>query len=197
MKKIVNPSARQINKYLRKRDALNNYTLQEKSLNKLFLKLCPENRKIEDVLLEVSTLNDFYSTNIYDTYSVAENIIKNNIDKPLTAGNLDIVNKIAKVSVKRKTKRKTINFYSFATKYCSHHRPKFYPIYDSYVDKMLWYYRQRDQFSDFNRESLKEYPIFIEAINQFKKFYRLNKFKLRDIDNFLWMTGKEYFPNKY
>jgi hypothetical protein len=75
--------------------------------------------------------------------------------------------------------------------------PKFYPIYDSYVDKMLWYYRKRDQFSDFNRGSLREYPIFFEAINQFKKFYRLNKFKLRDIDNFLWMAGKECFPNKY
>jgi hypothetical protein len=193
MKKIVNPSARQINKYRRRRDADEKETLQQKSLNKLFLKLCPENRKIEDVLLKVSALNDFYSTNIYDTYSVAENIIKNNIDKPLAAGKLDIVNKIAKVSVKRKT----INFYSFATKYCSHHRSRFYPIYDSYVDKMLWYYRQRDQFSDFKRKSLKEYPVFIEAINQFKKFYRLNKFKLRDIDNFLWMTGKEYFPNKY
>ncbi len=193
MKKIVNPSACQINKFLRRRYALKNYTLQEKSLNKLFLKLCPKNKKIEDVLLKVSALNDFYSTNIYDTYSVAENIIKNNIDRPLAAGNLDIVNKIARVSVKRKT----INFYSFATKYCSHHRPKFYPIYDSYVDKMLWYYRKRDQFSDFKRKSLKEYPVFIEAINQFKKFYRLNKFKLRDIDNFLWMTGKEYFPNRY
>ena len=193
MKKIVNPSAYQINKFLRRRYALKNYTLQEKSLNKLFLKLCPKNKKIEDVLLKVSALNDFYSTNIYDTYSVAENIIKSNIDRPLAAGNLDIVNKIARVSVKRKN----INFYSFATKYCSHHRPKFYPIYDSYVDKMLWYYRKRDQFSDFKRKSLKEYPVFIEAINQFKKFYRLNKFKLRDIDNFLWMTGKEYFPNRY
>ena len=193
MKKIVNPSACQINKFLRRRYASKNYTLQEKSLNKLFLKLCPNNKKIEDVLLKVSALNDFYSTNIYDTYSVAENIIKNNIDRPLAAGNLDIVNKVARVSVKRKT----INFYSFATKYCSHHRPKFYPIYDSYVDKMLWYYRKRDQFSDFKRKSLKEYPVFIEVINQFKSFYRLNKFKLRDIDNFLWMTGKEYFPNRY
>ena len=193
MKKIVNPSARQINKYRRRRDADEKETLQQKSLNKLFLKLCPENRKIEDVLLKVSALNDFYSTNIYDTYSVAENIIKNNIDRPLAAGNLDIVNKVARVSVKRKT----INFYSFATKYCSHPMPKFYPIYDSYVDKMLWYYRKRDQFSDFKRKSLKEYPVFIEVINQFKSFYRLNKFKLRDIDNFLWMTGKEYFPNRY
>ena len=79
MKKIVNPSACQINKFLRRRYALKNYTLQEKSLNKLFLKLCPKNKKIEDVLLKVSALNDFYSTNIYDTYSVAENIIKNNV----------------------------------------------------------------------------------------------------------------------
>ena len=193
MKKIVNPCPSEINKCLRKRDAFKNYTLQEKSLNKLFLKLCPQNRKIEDILLKVSTLNDFYSTNIYDTYSVAENILGNNIDKPLDAGNLEIVNKIARVSIKGKT----INFYSFATKYCSHHRPKIYPIYDSYVDKMLWHYRKRDEFSCFQRQSLKEYPAFIEVIHQFRRFYRLNKFTLRDIDNFLWMTGKKYFPNRY
>lgn len=29
------------------------------------------------------------------------------------------------------------NFYSFATKYCSHHNPLDYTIYDSYVDKNI------------------------------------------------------------
>lgn len=29
------------------------------------------------------------------------------------------------------------NFYSFASKYCSHHNPLDYPIYDIYVDEVL------------------------------------------------------------
>ena len=41
------------------------------------------------------------------------------------------------------------NFYSFATKYCSHHRPYDYAIYDSYVDKVLRHFRNVDGFSDF------------------------------------------------
>ncbi|UTW70364.1 hypothetical protein KHA80_07545 [Anaerobacillus sp. HL2] len=40
------------------------------------------------------------------------------------------------------------NFYSFATKYCSHHNPLDYPIYDSYVDEVLRHFRNRDGFSD-------------------------------------------------
>jgi hypothetical protein len=42
--------------------------------------------------------------------------------------------------------KREINFYSFATKYCSHHKPEMYPIYDSYVDKMLGYFKKRTIF---------------------------------------------------
>ncbi|EFI68440.1 hypothetical protein BFZC1_10242 [Lysinibacillus fusiformis ZC1] len=68
------PSIEQVEFYLEKWDQLENYHLQEDALNKLFLELCPSNKDIIDILLKTSTLNDFYSTNIFSIYPVAKHI---------------------------------------------------------------------------------------------------------------------------
>lgn len=41
--------------------------------------------------------------------------------------------------------------------------------------------------------------IFHVAKNilEFKNFYNIDKYNLRDIDKYLWIAGKEYFPKKY
>ena len=59
---------------------MENYVNQEKALNKLFFDLCRRNDNIEDILIKCSTLNDFYSTNIFDIHSVAKHILELNID---------------------------------------------------------------------------------------------------------------------
>lgn len=183
------PNETIVNDYLTRWNTLENYILQEKSLNLLFKVLCSENTKIENILLKVSALNDFYSTNIFDTYSVAKHILNCNIDAELEKGDIDLVNKIALV--------KTRNFYSFASKYCSHHKPEIFPIYDSYVKKMLMHFKKEDDFFDFKKTDLKEYSIFLEVIQAFKKYYGLSAFTLRQIDIYLWLAGKHHFPNKY
>ncbi len=193
MTNVVSPNSSVISEYLGKWEQLENYKLQENSLGLLFNELCPENKKIEHVLLKVSALNDFYSTNIYDTYTVARHILKKNIDADLYANNYSLVNKIAKVSISGKEK----NFYSFASKYCSHHNPNNFPIYDSFVDKMLMHYKKTDKFDNFKKDDLKNYKRFIEVINKFQSFYKLDAFSLREIDIFLWIAGKEYFPKNY
>ena len=179
--------------YLSRWKTLENYKLQEQSLNLLFHSYCPNNNQLEQILLKVSALNDFYSTNIFDTYTVAKHILKCNIDKDLSAGNEALVNKIAPVTINGKTR----NFYSFASKYCSHHNPESYPIYDSYVDKMLMHFKKKDKYDAFVKPNLKEYQRFIEIIKNFQKHYNLESFTLREIDIYLWLAGKEYFPNKY
>ena len=189
----LKPSPRLVSKYLRLRDQLENYRLQEASLALLFESFCPENDKIEHVLLKVSALNDFYSTNIFDTYSVAKHILGKQIDARLEANDYSLVNEIAAVSIKGKPK----NFYSFASKYCSHHKPDRYPIYDSYVEKMLVHYDATDEFIGFDKADLKNYDRFIQIIEQFRRYYGLKKYSLREIDNFLWLAGKEWFPRKY
>ena len=182
-----------VNSYLSRWKTLENYKLQEQSLNLLFHSYCPNNNQLEQILLKVSALNDFYSTYIFDTFTVAQHIKDCKIDKKLNAGNQDLVNIIAKVDINGKTR----NFYSFASKYCNHHKSESYPIYDSYVDKMLMHFKKKDKYDAFVKPNLKEYQRFIEIIKNFQKHYNLESFTLREIDIYLWLAGKEYFPNNY
>lgn len=191
---IPTPCETEIIRYLNLWDTLENYTLQEKALDKLFFKIYPNNTVIEDILVKVSTLNDFYSTNIFDVYNVAKHILKLDIDNQLNSGDLSLVNKIAETQI---TEEKIINFYSFASKYCSHHKPLDYPIYDNYVDKLLKYFRNVDSFSSFKYEDVKEYKRFRAILEEFRIFYNLQQFNLKEIDKYLWQLGKEKFPKKY
>ena len=182
-----------VDNYLKEWDTLEKYVLQEKSLNLLFNKFCPQNSKLEDILLKVSALNDFYSTNIFDTATVAKHILNCQIDLDLKNGEVSLVDRITPVLMKGKTRR----FYSFATKYCSHHRPEIYPIYDSYVVKILMHFKNKDAYFHFKKDDLKTYKVFLQAIQAFKNYYDLGVYSLREIDIYLWIAGKEYFPNKY
>lgn len=178
------PDENIVKAYLKKWDTLENYTLQESSLSLLFNELCPDNIRIEYILLKVSALNDFYSTNIFDTYSVSKHILSCKIDSELEKGNISLVNKIAPVSIKGKVR----NFYSFASEYCSHHKPEIYPIYDSYVEKMLMYFKKSDRFSRFKKDELKQYDQFLSVIQSFKSFYNLDDFST-STDRYLLMVG--------
>ena len=90
---------------------MGNYVLQENSLNKLFYETYPFNNDINEILIKVSSLNDFYSTNIFSVFSVAKHILTLNIDERLRICDEQLVNDIAKVVINGKEK----NFYSFAT----------------------------------------------------------------------------------
>lgn len=193
MSEPLTPTCDLLSDYLAKWKQLENYRLQEASLGLLIQNLCPENKEIEHVLLKVSALNDFYSTNIFDTYSVARHILTKDIDDRLKTDDYSLVNDIAQISIKNKNK----NFYSFASKYCSHHKPTSYPIYDSFVEKMLLHYKSRDNFDSFDKVDLKNYGRLIKVIRNFQGFYKLDKFTLREIDIFLWLAGKDWFPKKY
>ena len=190
---ISKPSAIEVEKYLKSWKNLKNYKLQEDALDKLFFELLPSNEEISDILLKVATLNDFYSTNIFSVYPVAEHILSLKIDERLRQGDVTLVNEIQNVTINGVTRK----FYSFSTKYCSHHNSKEYPIYDSYVEKVLKYFRKTDKFSNFKNADLKDYQKFKNIIIAFREYYGLEEFNLKEIDQYLWQLGKEYFPNKY
>ena len=187
------PTSEQVEYYLRAWDELENSHLQEDALDKLFFKLCSENTDMSDILLKVAALNDFYSTNIFSVYPVAKHILSLNIDDRLKIGDVVLVSDIQKVTINGVEK----NFYSFATKYCSHHRPLDFPIYDSYVEKVLCYFRDRDQFASFLTPWLKDYAKFKGTLIDFRAFYGLDKYNLKEIDKYMWQLGKEYFPKSY
>lgn len=116
-----------------------------------------------------------------------QNIYKLNIDERLKNEDLSLVDDIA--NVKELNKR----FYSFATKYCSHHNPDVFPIFDNYVSRVLIYFRNQDNFASFKIDDLRDYIIFNEVLNQFAKFYNLEEYSKKELDIYLWQLGKEYF----
>lgn len=190
---VPKPSEEQVELYLARWDALEHYHLQEDALDKLFFDLVPTNTDISDILLKASALNDFYSTNIFSIYPVAKHILSLDIDARLAAGDETLISDIQHVEIGGVNK----NFYSFSTKYCSHHNPLAFPIYDSYVDEVLRFFRDQDDFAEFRNEELKNYSRFKAVLIEFRTFYKLDRFNLKEIDKYLWQLGKEYFPKDY
>ena len=193
MPTIEHPSIEQVEFYLKAWDEQENYVLQEHALDKLFFDTYPNNTNINDILIKAASLNDFYSTNIFSIFTVAKHILSLDIDRRLQDGDASLVDDIADITIGGKKKR----FYSFASKYCSHHKPTLFPIYDSFVDKVLRYFRKADGFYSFTDEDLKNYPRFIEILNQFQWFYGLENVNKKDLDRYLWQLGKRYFPKSY
>lgn len=145
------------------------------------------------IYVKASTLNDFYNTNIYSIFPVAKHIHSLNIDKRLKDKDQKLVNDIALVNLNGKF----ISFCSFATKYCSHHDPINYPIYDIYVEKILMEFNKRDRFQYFRKVDLKDFQRFKSIIIDCKHYYILEEYYLKDIDRFLWQLGKNLYPRKY
>lgn len=186
------PSVVEVEKYIDRWNHLENYVNQERALDKLFLKRFPTNIELEDILIKCSTLNDFYSTNIFDVHSVAKHIwMIENMDKRLLNGDITLVDEIAHVKVGLENKPRL--FYSFATKYCSHHQPYKYAIYDNYVEKVLMFFKRRDGFSEFTLRELKDYATYMRVIHDFMRYYRLEQYNLKQIDQYLWQVGKEHY----
>ena len=188
---IPTPTVDEVEKYLKswKRLEDQKYKFQEESLDLLFKELCPKNTELKHILLKCASLNDFYSTNIFSVYPVAKHILSlKNIDERLKSYDPLLVSEIQKVSISDVEK----NFYSFASKYCSHHNPNDYPIYDSYVDEVLRYFRNKKDLS-FRNDDLKDYDKFKSVILTFRDKFSLQKYNLKQIDIYgNW--GKSIFP---
>jgi len=177
--------------YIRKFD--DSQITVERALSKLFT-LFPNNDNLEDVLLKVVALNDLYRTGILGTSQVADHIFHLNIDAAIKAGRPEVVQMIARVQFGKSIR----NNYSFATKYCAWHNPANYPLYDSYVEQMLWGYKKQERFDNFHRQDLLQYDRFTQVMLHFRDYYDLTSFSIKDIDKFLWLAGKEdYFRKEY
>lgn len=209
---LPNPSVSEVNRYLRLWEELDNYREQEDALNVLF-KMHPYNTEENKayVLLKVVALNHFYSTNIFNVYAVARHIMSiSNFDKRLQGGDLSVVE-----DLRNKNKNGTgRDLYSFATKYCSHHVPKKFPIYDRYVHRVLDYFQKKNCFAgedprltryNMNVKDVqgrdevplrKDYSTFKGVIESFRAHFNLQQFDLKQIDQYLWQLGKDWFPNQ-
>lgn len=197
MSELQTPTNELVDEYIDKFNKDERYSSADKAINNLFAKF-PENKILEDILLKISVINDLYSTNIFGTFNMARHIQQLDIDRGLQLGNSDVVTTITTGhGIRSKKTDKEINFYSFATKYCNWHNKDSYPIYDSFVDKVLTAYRDKDKFSKFEDIELKNFKRFKEIIADFKNYYSLTQHNLKEIDKFLWIYGKTIFPNNY
>jgi hypothetical protein len=147
----------------------------------------PFNDALEDVLIKVVLLNGLYNTNVFAVTDMARHIRDLGIDVDLATSSPGLVDRIAKLRIRDKTRR----HYSFATKYCSWHRPEDYPIYDGLVEKLLWLYRRQYSFAEFAKPDLRDYPRYKAVLTAFRVHFRLEDLSFKQIDKFLWWTSKD------
>ena len=190
------PLINDINEYTDKIKKDEKYFTGGKLLDKL-IQNCSQNNILEDVWLKVIVVNHLYSTSIIDTFKMAKHICRNlnDVDKKFTSGDLGLVDEIRKGHGINRRGGNEIDFYSFATKYCSKHNKNKYPIFDKYVKQMLLEYKQKDKFAEFTEKELRIYQRFVEIIYEFKKYYKLSC-SMREIDWFLWSYGKVFVNMK-
>ena len=158
--------------------------LGDKALNEL-LEQFPQNRVASQVLLKVLVLDRLYHTRILEIHveRFARHIAGLDIDSLLAKNSLDAVRQIYRCPELKRV------YYSFATKFCSWHKPKLYPIFDSYAVECLWAYRKQDHFATFHRQDLWYYEKYVAVITAFRDFYKLDGLTFRQVDKFLWSSG--------
>lgn len=186
-KPLAIPSSVLIRKYATQFEQSPDTAASDQAISKAFHTF-PHNDRLEEVLIKVAVLNSLYSTNIFALTKVATHIYQLQIDNALAQHSLAVVDVIACIELNGKRRRN----YSFATKYCHWHRPDVYPIYDSYVERLLWAYQQQDGFARFRREDLQDYLCYKMIHDQFKQHYGINTFTTKQVDQFLWGYGKEW-----
>ena len=188
--KLKTPKDELVKKYVSKFKADKRYYLADQAIFNLIKKF-PDNKRFEDILLKVVVINRLYSTGIYNVNKMAEHIKNLNIDKAISRGDLDAIEKI---STGHGINRK---FYSFATKYCSFHNLSEYPIYDSFVEKLLVAYKkQESELFNFESKDLGNYKRFKDVLMKFRKRFNLSC-SLKELDKFLFIYGGEKFPRRY
>ena len=147
----------------------------------------PRNDELEDVLIKVVLLNGLYNTNVFAVMEMACHIRELRIDDDLAAASTLLVDRIAKLTIRGRTRR----HYSFATKYCSWHRPDDYPIYDSLVERLLWAYFREHRFAEFSRPDLQDYSKYKAVVAALRLYFGLSALSFKQLDKFLWFTSKD------
>jgi hypothetical protein len=164
--------------------------LSEPALSKLVAQF-PTNADASEILLKVVAINQLYHTQIFAVHEVARVISQADIDPRLAVGDPNIIEAIGKVEISGKTRYN----YSFASKYCSWHRPEFYPIYDSFVEEALCCYQRQFGLS-YKRTDLWVYESFRNAVIEFRDRFGLQSLGFKEIDKFLWLCGQDISNEK-
>ena len=184
------PSVKEAERYLHSWKQQPRYFKPQNALDKLFQETYKKNDNLDEVLIKCSALNTLYSTNVFDVYSMAKHIQNLGIDERLSKADYSLVKDIATL--------KSRYFYSFASKYCSHHLHEEFAIYDSYVEIVLVSINKNEKthFACFKKEELKDYYTFMRVLQAFRMEFGLTQYSIRELDHYIWQLGKTYFDER-
>jgi|SRR3989344_2043989 len=185
------PTKSEVEKYLDIWNDVENLHKTEEALRNLFKGCHANNKDGSDVLVKVYALNNAFNVFMLSQVRMAKHITNENIDDGLRLGDLAIIDKIRSGHGIRNRHGTEINFYSFATKYCSFHKPDKYPLFDSNVRRALIYFKQNCENFTFNNADLRVYEKFVGIIQKFQETFDLQDFPFRDIDKYLYLVGRE------
>ena len=166
-----------------------NYAVEDKVLKWLF-ETYPKNTNLNEIILKITCLDSFYSTNLTMSakiHGIAEKILRLNFDKRVQGGDLSLVDELANSA--------TTKIYSFASKYCSWHNWEVYKkddfvIFDSLVRTKLKDFNKSYEFAKFSGKKLKEnYAKYKEVLEKFRAEFSL-ECDFKTLDKYLWRLGK-------
>lgn len=171
--------------------------VMEQALTELFGRY-PRNNSNPHILLKVTALNALYSTRVLALGDMARHICEHGkeVDSALALGSPEIVDTIARVTISS-TGKERCN-YSFASKYCSWHKPDSYPIWDSRVNAYLTWLKKRPSggFILNTPDSWTHYREFVDVINNLCKAYKLGTLSFKQVDKFLYTEGEKLMAAK-
>lgn len=146
----------------------------------------------ERISLRVVRLNALYHIHLWDIHiaDIVEFLKQGEcikFENRILGGDLDAVKELAE--------RDNRNCFVFATKYCSFANPEIYPIYDSLVASVLMYFHKMNPLVNgkLDFEEIRQncdYRSFKSIVDEFKMQYGLERCSYKEIDQFLWLVGK-------
>lgn len=188
------PSSAEVNKYFRQWNTMPDNVTTETALIPFFRDKAGNPTKNTDpvlVLTKVTLLNNWYATGILNPYEMYHHIMgMKNLDTRLLMGDCSLIDDIRNIQIRNKK----FDFYSFATKFCCLHCPDKFPIYDSFVEKVILDLDKKypNIFTFKYKYQLRDYGIFKDQIDILNTYWKLN-LPYRDLDRYLWLLGKQYF----
>jgi len=152
----------------------------------------PTSRSRHGVLLKIAALRAIWGAGVFDTYAMADHILHlQRLDKWLRRGDDRAVARIRQGhGIRPSGRRRELDLYSFATKYCHWHRPDLYPMYDYYVDRALKRLNRWRPFTD-SIGDLREFGRLRQALDACNRKSGLHWRGNKRLDQAFWVAGRK------
>lgn len=147
----------------------------------------PINIDRDTVIEKVSCLRDAQTRETGADNYLADHILKLNIDSLLEIRDTKVVDKIANVQVGSNE----VTLYHFASRYCNHHFPDDYPVYNIQVIPICGTLFPEIMHESNSMQGNIIYADFKKAMILVRKGLHLEKLNFYELDKILWAHESE------